>query len=162
MIHSAWRRSSYFNMPRRDAVLCRDCSLLFNPKERVDPDDAYSQSAYIPIPHSHQLHRLLSSTGPDLGVGSANDCHFCSLLLRLRSSSKALRNNGPSSVSGSRTHEYFLDIFSYGRDDGHSSHRMNIVGGRGLRDRPPFKYNQLLLFQPTGKPIIANLHFTLL
>lgn len=120
-------------MPGRDAVLCSDCSLLFNTETQVETDDPFfSQRVYIAVPPSHRLHLILASTDPALAVGSLNECHFCSLLARLRSRSNQLGcENGSVFLSSSQTQDICLHFYNWSTDFYHTIDVQKRKGGRG-------------------------------
>lgn len=146
-------------MPGRDAVLCSDCSLLFNTETQVETDDPFSHTAYITVPPSHRLHLILASTDSDLAVGSMNDCHFCSLLARIGSRSDQVGcEDGSVFVSSSQRQEIYLNFYHWRTD---LYHTIDIQKGKGRRGRNILHNGRMVLFKPTGMPPAANFNFCL-
>lgn len=135
-------------MPDRNAVLCSDCSLLFNTDERVETENSFTTN--ILVPQSHRLHRFLSSEDPALAVCMAKDCHFCSLLVRFRFRSNQTRNDPPTIISRSQKHDTFLYVIEFNDSCEHSSHYIHIQLGRGYYGESIFKNSGLELFKPSG------------
>ncbi|KAG8170114.1 hypothetical protein KVR01_000859 [Diaporthe batatas] len=144
-------------MPDREAVLCSDCSQLFNTNEQVETDVPYSPRAYIPLPQGHRLHQLLWSTDLVLAASLANDCHFCSLLIRMRSRDNRVREKDPTSRSGKQTQEIYLNVFERTRDEGdgekYSYHGIEIQTGKLSWITHDFSSSRLRLFKCTDSRI---------
>lgn len=133
-------------MSNRNAVLCSSCSLLFNIKERVEVGPS---TAYIPVPQSHRLHRFISSTDASLALRLADECHFCSILVRMRFRSDKYRGGGPTCVPLSQKQHIFLKIYEWDNFGDHGTHSIEIQEGRGLGGYL-FRNSRLELFKPDG------------
>lgn len=146
-------------MPSRDAILCNDCSPLFNNEAKVEIDDPFSHTAYITVPPSHRLHLILASTDPVLAAGSQNECHFCSLLARMRSRSNRVGwEDGSDFMSSSQTQDIRLNFYNFSTD---FYHTIDIRKGKGRRSRNVLQHGGMILFKPTGMSSAADFNICL-